>query len=74
MAEILFMPELDQGQIHQPMFYGSRGPDFLVLSTSTANKMQHRYEASEGPKTTGRVQKLSIKEKKKGKEENALME
>lgn len=69
MAEILFMLELDQGQIHQPMLYGSGGLHFLALSTFTENRMPHRDKTREGLKTTRRGQM----EKGKGQGENALM-
>lgn len=46
----------------------------LVLSTFTENKMSHRDKESDGLKTARRIQKLSIKEKEKGREKNGLME
>lgn len=45
---------------------------FLVLSTFTENWMSHK--ASDGLKTVRGVQKLSIKEKEKGRGQNGLME
>ena len=66
MAEILFMLELDQGQIHQPMTYGSRGPHFLALSTFTENRMPHRDEASEGLKNYKKSSEALNQEKGKG--------
>lgn len=47
---------------------------FLVLSTFTENRMSHRDKESDGLKTARGVQKLSIKEKEKGREQNGLME
>lgn len=47
---------------------------FLVLSTLTVNWMSYRDKASDGLKTARRVQKLSIKEKEKGRGQNGLME
>lgn len=42
---------------------------FLVLSTFTENWMSHRGMESDGLKTARRVQKLSVKEKEKGRGE-----